>query len=897
MAYRKRDRRDKIDIKKDEVEISDRKKVVKDVEEREKKDEYSRKKDDIVRVEKQTTRDVFEKKEDIVRDTEDDKKDNGVAITKREETKQLIEVLRTKEEHQREIQYEILQKTIPTFEHRESILKKLEDIKPESAKKQSKLFRIFEPKQLPIYRPNGERELRNRWYWKLKHDTLPDGDYDVREYFLKLYDEVMLHMPDYLLLKDMAVENRNSRDAGKVVDDETAKICDEMFQDEETEGVVRRFIADMRQRVQADRNAVEYPSILHPIDFEFNQYFLQHQLVEPLNNDIIFNYIPERIRNDVNYILNMDRNLPPTARYIRPNLIQDRLNLHENFESLWDTLTTANYILARSVVPDLKELVSTEAQIQKMSQDLQLEALTIQSETQFLTGINSQAANDCFKSVIAAMLSQRTMSLDFVTTNYMSLISGMWLLTIVPNDMFIRESLVACQLAIINTIVYPAFGMQRMHYRNGDQQTPFQIAEQQIQNFQVANWLHFVNHNAFGQVIIDGVLNQTLNDNIRNGQVVNQLMEALMQLSRQQFPAMPVDYKRSIQRGILLLSNRLGQLVDLTRLMAYNYETLMACITMNMQHVQTLTTEKLQLTSVTSLCMLIGNATVIPSPQTLFHYYNVNVNFHSNYNERINDAVAVIVASTRLNLYQKKMKAIVEDFLERLKIFDTKRVPDDQMYRLRDRLRALPVERRRLDIFNIVQANMEQIERASDRIAQGVVIAYRDMQLEQDEMYGYVNITRTVDEYQQINLEDLMRSGDYAQITNMLLNNQPVALIGALPFTTETSVISLIAKLDATVFAQIVKLRKVDTLKPILYKINSDSNDFYLVANYNWVPTSTTRVYKQVPQEFDFRASMHMLTSSLTFTIYDDLLSFVSADTVEPINAVAFDNMRIMNEL
>ena len=103
----------------------------------------------------------------------------------------------------------------------------------------------------------------------------------------------------------------------------------------------------------------------------------------------------------------MDRNLPSTARYIRPNLLQDRLNLHDNFESLWDTITTSNYILARSVVPDLKELVSTEAQIQKMSQDLQLEALTIQSETQFLTGINSQAANDCFKTLIAAMLSQQ----------------------------------------------------------------------------------------------------------------------------------------------------------------------------------------------------------------------------------------------------------------------------------------------------------------------------------------------------------------------------------------------------------------------------------------------------------------------------------------------------------
>nr|BEL01800.1 structural protein VP2 [Rotavirus A] len=843
---------------------------------------------------------VLSQKEEIITDVQDDIKiADEVKKSSKEESKQLLEILKTKEDHQKEVQYEILQKTIPTFEPKESILKKLEDIKPEQAKKQMKLFRIFEPRQLPIYRANGEKELRNRWYWKLKKDTLPDGDYDVREYFLNLYDQILIEMPDYLLLKDMAVENKNSRDAGKVVDSETARICDAIFQDEETEGVIRRFIADMRQQVQADRNIVNYPSILHPIDHAFNEYFLNHQLVEPLNNDIIFNYIPERIRNDVNYILNMDMNLPSTARYIRPNLLQDRLNLHDNFESLWDTITTSNYILARSVVPDLKEkeLVSTEAQIQKMSQDLQLEALTIQSETQFLAGINSQAANDCFKTLIAAMLSQRTMSLDFVTTNYMSLISGMWLLTVIPNDMFLRESLVACELAIINTIIYPAFGMQRMHYRNGDPQTPFQIAEQQIQNFQVANWLHFINNNRFRQVVIDGVLNQTLNDNIRNGQVINQLMEALMQLSRQQFPTMPVDYKRSIQRGILLLSNRLGQLVDLTRLLSYNYETLMACITMNMQHVQTLTTERLQLTSVTSLCMLIGNTTVIPSPQTLFHYYNVNVNFHSNYNERINDAVAIITAANRLNLYQKKMKSIVEDFLKRLQIFDVPRVPDDQMYRLRDRLRLLPVERRRLDIFNLILINMEQIERASDKIAQGVIIAYRDMQLERDEMYGFVNIARNLDGYQQINLEELMRTGDYGQITNMLLNNQPVALVGALPFVTDSSVISLIAKLDATVFAQIVKLRKVDTLKPILYKINSDSNDFYLVANYDWIPTSTTKVYKQVPQPFDFRASMHMLTSNLTFTVYSDLLSFVSADTVEPINAIAFDNMRIMNEL
>ncbi|AGJ74787.1 structural protein VP2, partial [Human rotavirus A] len=236
---------------------------------------------------------VLSKKEEIVTDSHEEVKvTDELKKSTKEESKQLLEVLKTKEEHQKEIQYEILQKTIPTFEPKETILRKLEDIKPELAKKQTKLFRIFEPKQLPIYRANGERELRNRWYWKLKKDTLPDGDYDVREYFLNLYDQVLTEMPDYLLLKDMAVENKNSRDAGKVVDSETASICDAIFQDERTEGAVRRFIAEMRQRVQADRNVVNYPSILHPIDYPFNEYFLQHQLVEPLINDIIFNYIP-----------------------------------------------------------------------------------------------------------------------------------------------------------------------------------------------------------------------------------------------------------------------------------------------------------------------------------------------------------------------------------------------------------------------------------------------------------------------------------------------------------------------------------------------------------------------------------------------------------------------------
>ncbi|ADE44249.1 VP2, partial [Rotavirus A] len=116
---------------------------------------------------------VLSQKEEIITDVQDDIKiADEVKKSSKEESRQLLEILKTKEDHQKEVQYEILQKTIPTFEPKESILKKLEDIKPEQAKKQMKLFRIFEPRQLPIYRANGEKELRNRWYWKLKKDTL-----------------------------------------------------------------------------------------------------------------------------------------------------------------------------------------------------------------------------------------------------------------------------------------------------------------------------------------------------------------------------------------------------------------------------------------------------------------------------------------------------------------------------------------------------------------------------------------------------------------------------------------------------------------------------------------------------------------------------------------------------
>ncbi|AKH03462.1 core protein, partial [Rotavirus A] len=98
---------------------------------------------------------VLSKKEEVVTDSHEEVKiTDEVKKSTKEESKQLLEVLKTKEEHQKEIQYEILQKTIPTFEPKETILRKLEDIKPELAKKQTKLFRIFEPKQLPIYRAN-----------------------------------------------------------------------------------------------------------------------------------------------------------------------------------------------------------------------------------------------------------------------------------------------------------------------------------------------------------------------------------------------------------------------------------------------------------------------------------------------------------------------------------------------------------------------------------------------------------------------------------------------------------------------------------------------------------------------------------------------------------------------
>ncbi|ACJ66750.1 core protein, partial [Human rotavirus A] len=74
-----------------------------------------------------------------ITDVQDDIKiADEVKKSSKEESKQLLEILKTKEDHQKEVQYEILQKTIPTFEPKESILKKLEDIKPEQAKKQMK---------------------------------------------------------------------------------------------------------------------------------------------------------------------------------------------------------------------------------------------------------------------------------------------------------------------------------------------------------------------------------------------------------------------------------------------------------------------------------------------------------------------------------------------------------------------------------------------------------------------------------------------------------------------------------------------------------------------------------------------------------------------------------------
>ncbi|ACJ66761.1 core protein, partial [Human rotavirus A] len=74
-----------------------------------------------------------------ITDVQDDIKiADEVKKSSKEESKQLLEILKTKEDHQKEVQYEILQKTIPTFEPKESILKKLEDIRPEQAKKQMK---------------------------------------------------------------------------------------------------------------------------------------------------------------------------------------------------------------------------------------------------------------------------------------------------------------------------------------------------------------------------------------------------------------------------------------------------------------------------------------------------------------------------------------------------------------------------------------------------------------------------------------------------------------------------------------------------------------------------------------------------------------------------------------
>ncbi|CAB85753.1 capsid protein, partial [Rotavirus A] len=65
---------------------------------------------------------VLSQKEEIITDAQDDIKIAGeIKKSSKEESKQLLEILKTKEDHQKEIQYEILQKTIPTFEPKESI--------------------------------------------------------------------------------------------------------------------------------------------------------------------------------------------------------------------------------------------------------------------------------------------------------------------------------------------------------------------------------------------------------------------------------------------------------------------------------------------------------------------------------------------------------------------------------------------------------------------------------------------------------------------------------------------------------------------------------------------------------------------------------------------------------
>ncbi|ALE20407.1 VP2 [Rotavirus C] len=791
---------------------------------------------------------------------------------------------------------EVVKKYIPSYTTDELIVKKLTEIQESSAKTYNKLFRLFMPVKSYLYDVNGEKKLSTRWYWKLLKDDLPAGDYSVRQFFLSLYLNVLEEMPDYVMLRDMAVDNPYSAEAGKLVDEKSKEILVEIYQDQMTEGHIRRYMSDLRHRISGEANTAKYPAILHPVDEELNKYFLEHQLIQPLTTRNIAELIPTQLYHDPNYVFNIDAAFLTNSRFVPPYLVQDRIGLHDGFESIWDAKTHADYVSARRFIPDLTELVDAEKQIKEMAAHLQLEAITVQVESQFLSGINAASANEAFKFIIGTVLSTRSIAVEFITSNYMSLASCMYLMTVMPAEIFLRESLVAMQLAIVNTLIYPALGLAQMHYQAGEVRTPFELAEIQVANRPIRQWLHHCNTLQFGRQLTEGVVHLRFPNDIMTGRIVNLFSTMLVALSSQPFATYPLDYKRSVQRAMQLLSNRTAQIADLTRLITYNYTTLSACIVMNMHLVGTLTVERIQATSLTSLIMLISNKTVIPDPSSLFSYLSSNINFLTNYNEQIDNVVAEIMAAYRLDLYQQKMLMLVTRFVSKLYIFDAPKIPPDQMYRLRNRLRNIPVERRRADVFRIIMNNRELIEKTSERICQGVLLSYTPMPLTYVEDVGLTNVVNDTDGFQIINIEEIAKTGDYSAITNALLRDIPIILRGAIPYVTNSSVIDVLSKLDTTVFASIVKDRDISKLKPIKFTINSDSSEYYLVHNNKWTPTTTTAVYKARSQQFQLQHSVSMLESNLFFVVYNDLFKYIKTTTVLPINAVSYDGARIMQE-
>nr|QGH58876.1 inner capsid protein VP2 [Rotavirus C] len=792
---------------------------------------------------------------------------------------------------------EVVKKYIPSFTTDQIIIKKLTEIQESSAKTYNKLFRLFTPVKSYLYDVNGEKKLSTRWYWKLLKDDLPAGDYSVRQFFLSLYLNVLDEMPDYVMLRDMAVDNPYSAEAGKIVDEKSKEILVEIYQDQMTEGYIRRYMSDLRHKISGETNTAKYPAILHPVDKELNEYFIEHQLIQPLTTRNIAELIPTQLYHDPNYVFNIDAAFLTNSRYVPPYLTQDRIGLHDGFESIWDAKTHADYVSARRFVPDLTELVDAEKQMKEMAAHLQLEAITVQVESQFLAGISAAAANEAFKFIIGTVLSTRTIAVEFITSNYVSLVSCMYLMTILPSEIFLRESLVAMQLAVINTLIYPALGLAQMHYQAGEIRTPFEVAEMQVANRPIRQWLHHCNTLQFGRQVTEGVTHLRFTDDIMTGRIVNLFSTMLVALSSQPFATYPLDYKRSVQRALQLFSNRTAQIADLTRLIVYNYTTLSACIVMNMHLVGTLTVERIQATALTSLIMLISNKAVIPEPSSIFSYFSSNINFLTNYNEQIDNVVAEIMAAYRLDLYQQKMLMLVTRFVSRLHIFDAPKIPPDQMYRLRNRLRNIPVERRRADVFRIIMNNRDLIEKTSERICQGVLLSYSPRPLTYVEDVGLTNVVNDTDGFQIINIEEIEKTGDYSAITNALLHDTPIILKGAIPYVTNSSVIDVLSKIDTTVFASIVRDRDISKLKPIKFTINSDSSEYYLVHNNKWTPTTTTAVYKARSQQFNIQHSVSMLESKLFFVVYNDLFKYIKTTTVLPINAVSYDGARIMQEM